>query len=245
MTILKKYYKFLILLLIIFLIYLIFKMTNFNNINYTSLGDAYALGVDSYDRIDYGYSDFLKDYLSKNHELNFYTKAYASKDMSIDKFHSAIITNKKMHLGNKNLNLKEIIRESDFLTLTVGLNDLLYKTSITPNITTEKLDQILQEIQLSFDELILEIKKYYPNDIYFIGYYESNYYNSYINYAIKKLNSLFAKNPNIIFISTENLFKSNPNLTSNPNLPYPNTKGYEEIANLIIRKINQVKTNIY
>ncbi len=237
MSYIEKHYKFIIFLLIIILIYLIYRTNNYNNLTYISLGDAYALGVDSYNRIDYGYSDYLKDYLIENKELNFYTKAYSSKDMSIEKLYNAIITNKKMIYNNKKLNLKELIRESDFLTLTIGLNDLLYKISITPNLSNKKLDQILDELDQSFTKLIDEIKKYYYNDIYYIGYYESKYYNKYINYSLKKLNERLSKNPNIIFISTEQLFKNKPNLTSNTSLPYPNSQGYKEIANLIISKI--------
>lgn len=244
MSFVKKHYKLIILILVIFIIYVIFKTTNHNNITYTALGDAYALGVDSYERIDYGYSDYFKDYLSSQHELKFYTKDFATKEMSIDKLYSAIITNKKVQSSNKKLNLKEIIRESDILTLTVGINDLLYKISITPNLTTEKLEKILQEVNSSFNELIELIKQYYPNNIYFIGYYESNFYNKYLNYSVKKLNKLISENPHIIFISTEELFKEKSYLTSNPNLPYPNSRGYKEIANLIIKNLNTKKKKI-
>ena len=237
MKFVQKHYKFIILLLVIFLIYIIFITTNSNNLNYTALGDAYALGVDSYERIDYGYSDYLKDYLSKNQKLNFYTKSYCEKDMSIERLTYAIITNKKMTYKNKKMNLKEILRESDVLTLTIGLNDLFYKISITSNLTTEKINSLLTEIDTSLTSLLDEMQKYYPKKIIFIGYYESPAYNKYINYSIKKLNSIISKKPQITFISTESLFKQNKNLTSNPKLPYPNTKGYKEIAKLIEQEI--------
>ena len=238
MKFVQKHYKFIILLLVIFLIYIIFITNNSNNLNYTALGDAYALGVDSYERVDYGYSDYLKDYLSKKQKLNFYTKSYCEKDMSIEKLLYAIITNKKMTYKNKKMNLKEILRESDMLTLTIGINDLFYKVSITPNLTTEKINFILNEIDTSLTTLLEEIQKYYPGKIIFIGYYETSAYNKYINYSIKKLNNIISKKPQITFISTENLFKQNKNLTSNPKLPYPNVKGYKEIANLIEKEID-------
>ena len=161
--------------------------------------------------------------------------------MSIEELKYAIITNKKMSYKNKKMNLKEIIRESEVLTLTIGLNDLLYKISITPNLTTEKLNSILEEIDISFTTLIEEIQKYYHNKIIFVGYYESPIYNKYINYSITKLNNIISKKPQIVFISTENLFRQNKGLTSNPKLPYPNTKGYKEITNLIIEKIVENK----
>lgn len=242
MQFLKKHYKIIIFLLVVFLIYLIFQKTNFYNLNYTALGDGFAKGIDSYERVDYGYSDYLRDYFKKNLKLNFYTKAFTSKDMSIKELTYDIVTSKKVTLNRKKLNLKETIRESDFLTLTIGLNDLLYKISITSNLSTEKLAIILEEINKDFSNLIEEIKKYYPNDIYFIGYYERKSYPNYLNYAIRKMNNLFSKNENIIFISTEKLFKENKKLTSNPKTAYPNNFGYQEIANLIIEKIKaQIK----
>ncbi len=232
----KRYCKLIILFLVILIIYFIFKNNNSNNITYISLGDHLALGVNSYEGVDYGYSDYVKDYLAKEKELKFYTKAYASKDMSIDRLYSSIITNEKMTYKNKKLSLKEIIRESDFLTLTVGINDLIYKMSITNNMSNDKLDIILEEIRVSFDRLISEIKKYYHNDIYFVSYYENPYYSNYTNYAIRKLNRVLEENKDIIFISTEELFKDR-SLVSSPRSPFPNSKGYKKISELIIEKL--------
>ncbi len=171
MKFIKKHYKFLIFILICLTIYFIFKVNNHNNINYTSLGDSFALGEDAYGRIDYGYSDYVKDYLKEEEKLNRYIKSFSTKETSINSLYQEIMTNKKIILNNHSINLKQTLRESNIITLSVGLNDLLYQLSITQNITDSKLNRIITSIEKDFTRLITEIKKYYPQEIYVIGYY--------------------------------------------------------------------------
>ena len=58
----KKIIVFILLLLIIYFIYITFHD---DKINYLSIGDFLSVGVNSYNENSYGYSDYLKDYLSK------------------------------------------------------------------------------------------------------------------------------------------------------------------------------------
>ena len=117
MKLLKKHYKLLILLLICLLIFLIYQTTNSNNLNYTALGDGYAQGIDSYGRIDYGYSDFIKDYYTQKNKLYYYSKTFTQKDMSIEMLYNYILINKKMKAKSTEKNIRELLRESDYLTL--------------------------------------------------------------------------------------------------------------------------------
>lgn len=171
MKFLKKHYKLIITILVIILIFLIFKINNQNNQSYLSLGDGFALGKDSYGQIDYGYSDYVKDYLQKNNYLNKYIKSFSEETMSITSLKEMIGTNKKINLNNHELNIRQTLRESTILTLSIGLNDLLYQLSISDNVTNNNIDIIINNIEKSFKELIIEIKKYYQYDIYVIGYY--------------------------------------------------------------------------
>lgn len=240
MKLLKKHYKLLILLLICLLIFLIYQTTNSNNLNYTALGDGYAQGIDSYGRIDYGYSDFIKDYYTQKNKLYYYSKTFTQKDMSIEMLYNYILINKKMKVKSTEKNIRGILRESDYLTLNIGINDLLYKFSTTIPLTDNNLDNSLQEIATSFNKLIFEIKKYYPNNIYVIGYYPSSSYSFLINNYISKLNNIFKNNKNVIYIDIENIFKTSEFLP-NPNSPYPTTAGYKEIANKIIKSMKNEK----
>ena len=56
----------------------------------------------------------------------------------------------------------------------------------------KKIDSIINDIELSFNELIKEIRKVYNREIYIIGYYDTN--NEKYNQLIKLLNNIYKKN---------------------------------------------------
>lgn len=235
---LKKHYKLIITIIVFLLVFLIFKFNNKNNQNYLSLGDGFALGKDSYGQLDYGYSDYVKDYLQENNHLNRYIKSFSSETMSITTLKENITTNKKIKLKKQELNLKQTLRESTILTLSIGLNDLLYQLSIN-SVTSSNLDKIISDIEKNYNDLILEIKKYYQYDIYVIGYYNIYSNNSLLNEGIMKLNNVLRNNKDIIYIDTYNIFKYNKNYRSRKQSIYPNRYGYKAISNEIIYKISK------
>ena len=59
----KRILKLVFLTIVILSVFLIYKSTNNKYLNYTSIGDGLSKGIDSYGNIDYGYSDYVKDYL--------------------------------------------------------------------------------------------------------------------------------------------------------------------------------------
>lgn len=237
MKFIAKHYKFIIFLLIIFLIFVIFQTNNKDNQNYLSLGDGLSLGIDSYGRLDYGYSDYLKDYLKENNALNTYIKSFSSKDATINSLYENIVTNKKITLNNKEYNLKRTLRESTILTITIGLNDLTYKLSLEDNITEPKINQIIAEIKTDYDRLITEIKKYYQYEIYVIGYYDNQ--NKDYKDAISKLNNIFRNDPNVTYIDTYQLFKNKKEYLSNAHSYYPNCSGYKAISHQVEIKVSK------
>ena len=92
----KKYYKLIIFLLVVFIIFLIYKDNHNHYFNYTSLGDGFALGINSYGEIDYSYSDFIKDEFLTDKRLKLYTKDFSKKDQSIEHLYESITTNEKI-----------------------------------------------------------------------------------------------------------------------------------------------------
>lgn len=239
MNFIKKHHKLLIFILICITIFLIFKTNNHHNINYTVLGDNFALGKNAYGQIDYGYSDYIKDYLTENSKINKYIKSFARNDSSINNLYQDIIINKNIKINNESYNLKQTLRESNILTLSVGLNDLIYQISISENITSSEIERILNKIEDDFNKLINEIKKYYMNDIYVIGYYNIYPDNKIYQQAIKKLNDIYKSNKNVIYIDIYDLF--NDNLIYFPQITnyYPSREGYEAISLEIIRKMRK------
>ena len=91
MKFLKKHIKILVLIFTCLLIYLIYNKNNINNITYLSLGDEYAMGINSYGVKDYGYNDYLKDYLEKNNKLHKYYNNFSYKEIRINDLYKDIL----------------------------------------------------------------------------------------------------------------------------------------------------------
>ena len=67
----------------------------------------------------------IKDYLKRNNRLSFYTKAFAKSGYTTNDLKNDIENNKTQIVDNKKIYLKEILRESDLVTLTIGANNYL------------------------------------------------------------------------------------------------------------------------
>ena len=235
---LSRKIKMLILILLSSSVYFIYDKTNYNNITYTAMGDGLVLGIDAYGRIDYSYSDYVKDYLKSINKLKNYSSDFVSEDMTIEKLYNTLLTDKKVYSNNKNLTINTILRETDYLTITIGLNDLLYKINLNDDLTEKDIEKILIEIEENFNNLINEIRKVYSNDIYIIGYYEASD-DKKVNLAIKKLNKIYSKNKHVIYISTMLISENRNIFLPNPSKYYPNYKGYQAISTKIINKISK------
>ena len=231
--------KLLTLIIMSSTIFFIYNKTNYNNISYTSLGDSFAVGIDSYGQQTYSYSDYVKDYLISKRKLKSYSKSFTSKDMTIEKLHNYILTNKEVKYNNKKEKIKNILHETDYLTISIGLNDLLYKMTLTNKLNDNNINMIIDDINNSFNELIKEIRKIYKHEIYVIGYYDLNINNEYYRKAIKKLNNIYLNNPEVIYISTYIISENKNIFLSNPSNYYPNYKGYQVISSKIIDKISK------
>lgn len=231
--------KLLTLIILSISVFFIYRYTNHHNINYTTLGDSLSHGIDCYGRVDYGYSDYIKDYLIENNKLKLYSNEYTKEDMTIDNLYNTLLTTEKMTDNNKNSNIKMILRDTDYLTMSIGLNDLLYKLSLTSDFTEENLNIIIKEIETSFNSLIEEIRKVYNRPIYVIGYYDIDNENKFFKSAIRKLNKIYQNNEEVIYISTYELSSNRNIFLPNPSSYYPNYKGYQLISMKIIDKISK------
>lgn len=236
---LSRKVKLLILILMSSTVFFIYNQTNYNNISYTILGDGLSVGIDSYNQKTYSYGDYVKEYLISENKLKNYSNLYTSEDMTIEKLYNYILTNKEMYQNDTKYNIKEILNETDYLTISVGINDLLYKLNMTSEFTSSNLDIIINEIDTSFDELIQEIRKVYKQEIYVIGYYNTDINNKFYKQAINKLNKIYKDNDEVTYISTYIISENKNIFLSNPNNYYPNYKGYQVISSKIIDKISK------
>lgn len=246
----KKHIKlivFLLALLLVFITYNSFSKQN-EKINYIALGDSIAEGMNSYSIVDYGYTDYIKDYLKDKDLLSFYTKKYAVSGYKIRDLVNDIEDNKVVEQDDKKIYLKEALRESDLVTLTIGANDFLEMLSLD-NIdetisntkkTKKEIDKILEKEK---DTIIL-IKKFAKRQIIVTGYfnpfprlakYKKNidelvkYYNNNLNELCDELE--------VDFVDIFEILDSNENAFPNPLNIHPNKYGYELIYKEVAKKI--------
>lgn len=216
--------------MILLSISLIYKGNNQKHVHYLSIGDGYSEGIDCYGRIDYGYSDYLKDKLQEKNQVKFYTNNFSDKNISIKVLQSNIINNQIIEVRKRKIALKEELQNANLLTLNVGLNDLIYSVTLESEMNPRKLDRIVEEIEQDFEELLKEIRKYYKKEIYVIGY--PNYLNDYyLSLGIRKFNNYLREQKEIRYITPIN----NPKYFLNPKSNYPTKEGYQAIARKIYK----------
>ncbi len=237
----KKKLKLIILLLAVASTYLIYNLNDKNNITYISIGDSLSLGENSYGATNYGYSDYFKDYLEKNNLLSTYNKTYTSKTKTINDLYKEVLLDDSTQIDNHSYNLKRLLRDSEIVSLSIGINDLIFEYNIRSNQITEyEEDRIVNNVFNNYKNLIEEIKKYYHYPIYIIGYYENN---TKYDHLIRKLNDRYknySEEENDIYIDTTFISKNNIYFDNSLSY-YPNSLAYKKIAKKMIKSYQQNK----
>lgn len=234
----KKILILIIVVLSVFLIYLGFKD---KKIYYLSLGDSLSLGKNPYNLLDYGYSDYVKDYLEEKELLETYVDGLNREDKRIIDIINDIKDNKKILVDNKEKNLQHVLIKSDLITLSIGTNDLLSNVKINYEFNISDLYNKFEQLLVDYEELFKLLRDYCKEKIILIGLYNNtNNKNleelfNYINVKLKYLSNKY----NIQFINISDEFK-NAKYFPNINNLYPNKEGYmfigKEITNLIENK---------
>lgn len=231
----KKLIKLLILIILSLSVYFIYNSKKDTKINYVSIGDGFASGINSYHEKSYGYSDYIKDYLKKQKLLGSYSN-FSYEDMMTKDIQKDIMIN----IHNKKDNIKRALREANLLTISVGINDLIYEMNINNIDSKHFQEKILTKIVERLELDIKEIRKYYKKDIYLIGYYNFYQQNSVERILLDNLNrkyQQFCGKNNIIFIDNHNLDNRLFNYLENSDCFYPNINGYEQIYKNILEEL--------
>lgn len=178
------------------IVFLIYYFNISEKIYYVSIGDFLASGINNYDRVDNNYSNNIKEKYKDN--LENYVNYSSIDDYRVMDLMNDINYNKSILFNNKEYKLQHLLIKANLLTISIGMNDLIYKK----NITYDYLDQLLNDI----DNLLSLIRKYNKDEIYFLSFYNIINNKDYINYSNKKLKSICKKNK-INFIDINNLDK--------------------------------------
>ncbi len=234
--------KILCLLIISILVYTIYYFNHTDKITYVSIGDSLSVGIDSNGNTNYGYSNYLSNYLKDKDLLKSYNNYFSTSGTRIVDLENKLETNWTIKKDGKSLSLKKCLREADLVTLSVGMDDILTELTLSTvsveNLSNKEITTIVDKTVEELDALFKELRKYAKEDIIFIGYYnpleeESLTTERLYTYLITKTKAL-CKTYDIEYLDIYNLFKRNKNYIDNPTNIYPTTEAYQMIATKII-----------
>lgn len=231
-------FKKIILILLLVSIILIGINVKDNKISYISIGDGLSKGMNYNNFESIGYSDYLYNYLKKSNKIELYTKEFSNENNRITDLIDDINNNISININNKKIYIQNAIKNADILTISIGMNEILYKygNHINDGYMYSYIDECISDL----NKLIKIITKLNNKDIFLLGFYnptdddELNDFTKYTNNKIKNLCSDYK----ISYIDTYSIFNNNKHLIYNENNYYPNQDGYKLIANSIKNKLN-------
>lgn len=214
-----------ILCLLVFFIYL---STVDKKVYYLNLGSSLAKGINSYGVEDYGYADYVKDYLEEKGLLEKMV-SFTEEDYRVSDLIRDIKDNKK----NEKVTLKNALIKADLVTISIGFED------IYPKISSSDYSYFDESI-LDMEELFKLVREYCKEDIFFLGYYnpseEGEEVYTYLNERLSEL----CKKYQIEYVTLYSIFEENKeNFLPNKENIYPSKEGYTTIGYEIVAKIEK------
>ena len=230
--------KKIILILLLISIFLIGINVKDNKISYISIGDGLSKGMNYNNFESIGYSDYLYNYLKKNNKIELYTKDFSNENNRITDLIDDINNNISININNKKIYIQNAIKNADILTISIGMNEILYKygNHVNDGYMYSYIDECISDL----NKLMKIITKLNNKDIFLLGFYnptDDNELDEFIKYTNNKIKDLFS-NYKINYVDTYNIFNNNKHLIYNKNNYYPNQDGYKLIANSIKNKLN-------
>ena len=209
--------KKIILVLFLFLsCYLIYNFTEDKALSYLAIGDNIA----------------DNPYLKNNKIITKYNNDYIDEDYRIIDLINIIKYNETT---DKDISIHRLLKNSDILILSIGMNDIYYKL----NLDTINIYTYINDMVKNMETLLSEINKYNYEKVFILGYYNITNQNTdiftYVNYKIKKISEYY----NYEYIELNNVLKNNPKFyqkSTNFNL---NDQGYNEINKIIVEKLKK------
>lgn len=212
--------KILFTCLVVLITFLIYFFNRSEYTYYLSLGDFLAYGINNFNTVNNNYSTNIKKYYGKN--LSNYVNYSNYDDYRVMDLINDINYNKVVTYDNKEYKLQNLLVKSNLITISIGMNDLIYKSKYETDLYNYT-DNLLNDM----DKLIKIVRKYNKDKIYLLSFYNSINNEELIEYANKKLKIICNKNKiNYVDISSLNNYIVNNY--------YPTNDGYEYITNKIL-----------
>ena len=236
-----KIKKILILVLIVLTVFLIYLTTLDKKVYYLSIGDFITTGIDN----DFEWNDKIVTYLKDKNKFEVYVNSFSKENLRTTDLYNMIDNNEKDIIDKKEKTIKNALIKADLLTLSIGMNDFIYKMGIDKQNNLNELYDYVDEVMLDLDNLLNIIRKYCKEDIIITNYYvPTNLKNEnnikMINYANNCLEEL-VKQYNIELVDISN-YSNNASLFLT-NTPFLSTSGNDLIYNQFQEKINNTLFN--
>ena len=230
--------KKILLILILISMFLIGINVKDNKISYISIGDGLSKGMNYNNFESIGYSDYIYNYLKKDNKIELYTKEFSNENNRITDLIDDINNNISIKVDNKKIYIQNAIKNAEILTISIGMNEILYKYS--NHVNNGYMYSYIGECISDLDKLLKIITKLNKNDIFLLGFYNptsDTELNEFIKYTNNKIEDLCNKYK-INYIDTYNIFNNNKHMIYSENNYYPNQDGYKLIANAVKSKLN-------
>ena len=214
----KKIILILFLFFLLYACYIIYNLTEDKNKYVTLIGDNIA----------------NNPYL-KNIENTSVNNDFINKDYHINDLLNVIKYNQELDIDNKIESIHQLLKKSDVVILSIGMNDLYYKL----NDNTKEIYTYLNNMINNYEIIIREISRYDYQNVYILGYYNiTNKNNDIFTYINYKLSSI-AKNYNYSFIDTNKILNNKPEYYQNERSFNLNNKGYYQIFNILVENLKK------
>ena len=209
--------KKIILILFLFLLciscYFIYHLTKQDKLYITSIGDELA----TYQYID-------------NSKIKNYNKQFTDTDLKT----TDLLNNLKYNYGN-NPNIHQVLKKSDILIISIGINDIYYKL----NDDTKEIYTYLNNIIDIYEEILEIINKYNYQKVYILSYYsinkDQNDIINYINYKLLKL----ANSYHYTYLDLNKIISNNPKYLKKEDNYHLNNLGFKQISILIVENLKK------
>lgn len=217
-------------------LFIIYKIAFKEEYVYLPIGDALAKGYTPFEDYNSSYVDYYYDYLKSKNENYVINKNYISEDIRIKD-----LTSEFNNIGESNI--KEAVHEADVITLSIGSEELFSKLRSSYNLKyldNTKNIKFIDEMFISYEELVKNMRSMTKKPIYLIGYYSpitlndenQNYIVSLFNYLDSKFEVLEEKY-NVNYVKISDGFINNSSYLPNINNAFPSLDGYNYIAEQI------------
>jgi len=225
--------KKIIFIIILFLsCYIVYSLTDNDKVDYLTIGDSLSLGVNIYGIKQYGYSDYVRDYLYNENMLDSFDDSFTNSNYRIVDLIKMIEYNEVKKINGNNISINRLLKKADIITISVGMNELYYKLRMNDSNIYNYMNELLFDMKV----LLKYIDKFNHKKVLVLSYYNIGDFQEEINYVNVKLKNIVVER-GFEYVDLSKIFDNNPIYFDKNDSFIPNNQGYLKISKIIFIKI--------